>query len=184
MIGVGEQFPEFQLVGVSGNMGNLHEEWLDADHDFITVKSWQLKDWSVIYFYPKDFTFICPTEIVGMDNLMSETDEVYGISPDNEYCKWNWKCEQGDHSELYGTIHPLLADCNNVLAEELGIVNEDEGVPYRATYIVDPEGVIQHLSINALNTGRNANEILRTLQALKAGGLTGCEWNPGDDFVA
>ena len=184
MIGVGEQFPEFQLVGVSGNMGNLHEEWLDADHDFITVKSWQLKDWSVIYFYPKDFTFICPTEIVGMDNLMSETDEVYGISPDNEYCKWNWKCEQGDHSDLYGTIHPLLADCNNVLAEELGIVNEDEGVPYRATYIVDPEGVIQHLSINALNTGRNANEILRTLQALKAGGLTGCEWNPGDDFVA
>ena len=147
------------------------------------MKSWQLKDWSVIYFYPKDFTFICPTEIVGMDNLMSETDEVYGISPDNEYCKWNWKT--GDEpQQLYGTIHPLLADCNNVLAEELGIVNEDEGVPYRATYIVDPEGVIQHLSINALNTGRNANEILRTLQALKAGGLTGCEWNPGDDFVA
>ena len=184
MIGVGEKFPEFELIGVSGNMANLNPDWPDADHDFITVKSWQLKDWSVIYFYPKDFTFICPTEIVGMDNLMSETDEVYGISPDNEYCKWNWKCEQGDHSDLYGTIHPLLADCNNVLAEELGIVNEDEGVPYRATYIVDPEGVIQHLSINALNTGRNANEILRTLQALKAGGLTGCEWNPGDDFVA
>ena len=184
MIGVGDKFPEFELTGVSGNQSNLKEDWPDADHDFITVKSWQLKDWSVIYFYPKDFTFICPTEIVGMDNLMSETDEVYGISPDNEYCKWNWKCEQGDHTDLYGTIHPLLADCNNVLAEELGIVNEDEGVPYRATYIVDPEGVIQHLSINALNTGRNANEILRTLQALKAGGLTGCEWNPGDDFVA
>ena len=184
MIGVGDKFPEFELTGVSGNQSNLKEDWSDADHDFITVKSWQLKDWSVIYFYPKDFTFICPTEIVGMDNLMSETDEVYGISPDNEYCKWNWKCEQGDHSDLYGTIHPLLADCNNVLAEELGIVNEDEGVPYRATYIVDPEGVIQHLSINAINTGRNANEILRTLQALKAGGLTGCEWNPGDDFVA
>ena len=184
MIGVGDKFPEFELTGVSGNQSNLKEDWPDADHDFITLKSWQLKDWSVIYFYPKDFTFICPTEIVGMDNLMSETDEVYGISPDNEYCKWNWKCEQGDHSDLYGTIHPLLADCNNVLAEELGIVNEDEGVPYRATYIVDPEGVIQHLSINALNTGRNANEILRTLQALKAGGLTGCEWNPGDDFVA
>jgi len=183
MIGVGDKFPEFELTGVSGNQSNLKEDWPDADHDFITVKSWQLKDWSVIYFYPKDFTFICPTEIVGMDNLMSETDEVYGISPDNEYCKWNWKTGD-EHQQLYGTIHPLLADCNNVIAEELGIVNEDEGVPYRATYIVDPEGVIQHLSINALNTGRNANEILRTLQALKAGGLTGCEWNPGDDFVA
>ena len=183
MIGVGDKFPEFELTGVSGNKSNLNPDWPDADHDFITVKSWQLKDWSVIYFYPKDFTFICPTEIVGMDNLMSETDEVYGISPDNEWCKWNWKTGD-EHQQLYGTIHPLLADCNNVLAEELGIVNEDEGVPYRATYIVDPEGVIQHLSINAINTGRNANEILRTLQALKAGGLTGCEWNPGDDFVA
>ena len=70
-----------------------------------------------------------------------------------------------------------------MLAEDLGIVNEEEGVPYRATYIVDPQGIIQHLSINALNTGRNANEVLRTLQALKAGGLTGCEWTPGDDFV-
>ena len=69
-----------------------------------------------------------------------------------------------------------------MLADELGIVS-DEGVPYRATYIVDPEGYIQHISINALNTGRNANEILRTLQALKAGGLTGCEWTPGEDFV-
>ena len=161
---------------------NLHEEWLDADHDFITVKSWQLKDWSVIYFYPKDFTFICPTEIVGMDNLMAETYEVYGVSPDNEYCKWNWKTSD-EHAPLYGTTHPLLADCNNELAKKLVIVS-DEGVPYRATYIVDPEGIIQHISINALNTGRNANEILRTLQALKAGGLTGCEWNPGDDFVA
>ena len=136
-------------------MANLNPDWSDADHDFITVKSWQLKDWSVIYFYPKDFTFICPTEIVGMDNLMSETNEVYGISPDNEYCKWNWKT-QDEYHELYGTIHPLLADCNNVLAEKLGIVS-DEGVPYRATYIVDPEGTIQHVSINALNTGRMLN---------------------------
>ena len=176
MLSVGEKFPPFVLNGVNENNEFVQ---VSVDEGYTPLKN----DWSVIYFYPKDFTFICPTEIVGMDNLMSETDEVYGISPDNEYCKWNWKTGD-EHQQLYGTIHPLLADCNNVLAEELGIVNEDEGVPYRATYIVDPEGVIQHLSINALNTGRNANEILRTLQALKAGGLTGCEWNPGDDFVA
>ena len=182
MIGVGDKFPEFKLNGVSGNMSFQDENWKDADHDFITVNSWELSDWSVIYFYPKDFTFICPTEIVGMDTLLQETDEVYGISPDNEYCKWNWKTGD-EHAELYGVQHPLLADCNNVLADELGIVS-DEGVPYRATYIVDPEGFIQHISVNALNTGRNANEILRTLQALKAGGLTGCEWTPGDEFVA
>ena len=181
MIGVGDKFPEFELNGVSGHMGNIDPDWKDADHDFIKVSSWDLSDWSVIYFYPKDFTFICPTEIVGMDSLLQETNEVFGISPDNEYCKWNWKT-QDEHAELYGVAHALLADCNNVLAEELGIVS-DEGVPYRATYIVDPDGYIQHISVNALNTGRNANEVLRTLQALKAGGLTGCEWNPGDEFV-
>ena len=147
MIGVGDKFPEFELNGVSGHMGNIDPDWKDADHDFIKVSSWDLSDWSVIYFYPKDFTFICPTEIVGMDSLLQETNEVFGISPDNEYCKWNWKTGD-EHAELYGVAHALLADCNN-----------------------------------ALNTGRNANEVLRTLQALKAGGLTGCEWNPGDEFV-
>ena len=68
--------------------------------------------------------------------------------------------------------------------ETLGIVNEDEGVCNRATFIIDPEGIIQHVSVNHLDTGRNAKEILRTLKAIKAGGLTGCEWEPGDDFVA
>ena len=77
-----------------------------------------------------------------------------------------------------------MADCGLELSDELGIVNREEGVCYRATYIVDDDGMIQHVSVNALDTGRNANEILRTLQALKAGGLTGCEWQPGEDFVA
>ena len=174
MIGVGEEFPHTTLNGVVG---------INPDKVIKQVYTDDVQgNWKVIFFYPKDFTFICPTEIVGMDNLMAETYEVYGISPDNEYCKWNWKTTD-EHAPLYGTTHPLLADCNNELAKKLGIVS-DEGVPYRATYIVDPDGIIQHISINALNTGRNANEILRTLQALKAGGLTGCEWNPGDDFVA
>ena len=115
-----------------------------------------------------------------MDVLLQETDEVYGISPDNEFCKATWK----EASGLIRNIkHTLVADCGNVLAEQLGIVS-DENVPYRATYILDPEGFIQHVSVNALDTGRNADEILRTLRALKAGGLTGCQWEPGDDFVA
>ncbi len=103
-------------------------------------------------------------------------------------------CERGFSSiptvlvlEANGMIrniqHTLVADCGNVLAEQLGIVS-DENVPYRATYILDPEGFIQHVSINALDTGRNADEILRTLRALKAGGLNGCQWEPGDSFVA
>ena len=105
---------------------------------------------------------------------------VIGISGDNEFCKLAWKKD----NELIGRIrHPLAADCGLGLSHALGIVNDDEGVCYRATFIIDPEQVIQHVSVNALDTGRNAHEVLRTLQALKAGGLTGCEWNPGEDFV-
>ena len=167
MIGVGENFPDFSMQGVND------------ENDIIDVDV-LLKEWTVVYFYPKDFTFICPTEIADMDYLVDEAD-VIGISGDNEYCKLAWK-EQ--NSAIRNIRHILAADCGLYLANELGIVDEENGVPFRATYIVDPEGIIQHVSVNALDTGRNANEVLRTIQALKAGGLTGCSWQPGDDFVA
>jgi len=133
----------------------------------------------VLFFYPKDFTFICPTEISEMDKLCSEAD-VIGVSGDNEFCKLAWK---KDNSLIRDINHILAADCGLTLSRKLGIVDEENGVCYRATFIIDPEGVIQHVSVNALDTGRNADEVLRTLQALKAGGLTGCSWTPGDEFV-
>ena len=173
MIGVGEKFPPFKLNGI------------DKDNNFVSVEVLEnyepLKnDWTVVYFYPKDFTFICPTEIAGMDMLVDHAT-VIGISGDNEFCKLAWKKD----NELIGNInHSLAADCGLRLAEELGIVDEEAGVCYRATYIIDRNDVVQHVSVNALDTGRNANEVLRTLQGIKAGGLTGCEWQPGEDFVA
>ena len=168
MIGVGEEFPYFELQGV------------DSDNSIGIVTRDDFEGWKVFYFYPKDFTFICPTEIAGMDMLVSEAS-VCGFSGDNEFCKLAWK----EDNELIRDIkHSLVADCGLSLSEELEIVNENEGVCYRATYIVDGDDIIQHVSVNALDTGRNANEVLRTLQALKAGGLTGCEWQPGEDFVA
>ena len=167
MLGVGENFPDFSMQGVND------------ENDIIDVDV-LLKEWTVVYFYPKDFTFICPTEIADMDYLVDEAD-VIGISGDNEYCKLAWK-EQ--NSAIRNIRHILAADCGLYLANELGIVDNENGVPFRATYIIDPEGIVQHVSVNALDTGRNANEVLRTLQALKAGGLTGCSWQPGDEFVA
>ena len=112
--------------------------------------------------------------------LVSEAD-VCGFSGDNEFCKLAWK---QSNDIIQDIDHTLAADCGLSLSEELEIVNEEEGVCYRATYIVDKDNFIQHVSVNALDTGRNASEVLRTLQALKAGGLTGCEWQPGEDFVA
>ena len=170
MVGVGERFPDgFQLNGV------------DRTNPMVTFSSDSLYgDWSVIYFYPKDFTFICPTEIAAFDKLVPHCN-VVGISGDNEFCKLAWK---QDNKLIQNIQHTLVADCGLVLSDELDIVNRDEGVCYRATYILDDDAMIQHISVNALDTGRNAEEILRTLQALKAGGLTGCDWQPGDDFVA
>ena len=181
MLGIGDRFPEFKLNAVSGNMLQKDPDWKDADHEFITVDNWSLRDWSVIYFYPKDFTFICPTEIFAFEKVAEQENcSVYGISPDNEYCHLEWL---ESNPTLVDVSFPLLADSGNMLAEDLEIVSE-ENVPYRATYIVDPEGIIQHASANALDTGRDIDEIIRTLHALRAGGLTGCSWTAGDEFVA
>jgi len=165
---VGDEFPTFNLQGVN------------SANDITEVSLEEHVGWSVIYLYPKDFTFICPTEIAAMDILVDEA-RVIGISGDNEFCKQAWRNVNGMIREIN---HELAADTGLYLSSELGIVDIDNGVCYRATFIVDPNGTIQSVSVNALDTGRNAQEILRTLQALKAGGLTGCAWNPGDEFVA
>jgi len=172
MITVGDKFPAFTLQGVNSN-----NEFVEVS---VTEHYDPLKhDYTVIYFYPKDFTFICPTEIAGMDMLVDEAN-VIGISGDNEFCKLAWKKD----NELIGSIkHSLAADCGLRLAEDLGIVNEDEGVCYRATFIIDKNDIVQHVSVNALDTGRNAKEVLRTLQAIKAGGLTGCAWEEGEELL-
>ena len=169
MLSVNDMFPAFRLEGVN------------AENQICTITQEQLiGSWSVIYFYPKDFTFICPTEIAGMDKLMDEAI-VLGISGDNEYCKLNWKLQ----NDIIGKIkHTLAGDTGLYLSGECGILDIDEGVCLRATFIVNPEGEIQHVSVTAMDTGRSADEILRTLQALKAGGLTGCGWEPGDQYVA
>ncbi len=168
MIGVGEQFP------------NMHLQGVDIDNSILDIDILTPESWSVIYFYPKDFTFICPTEITAMAKLVDDAD-VIGVSGDNEFCKIAWKTADG---RIRNIKHILAADCGLVLSNKLGIVDPNENVCLRATYIIDPDGVIQHVSVNALDTGRNAEEVLRTLQALKSGGLTGCAWQPEDDFVA
>ena len=169
MYSVGDIFPDFDLPSCDAD-NNLGTTTIPDDDDW----------WSVFYFYPKDFTFICPTEIRDMDKLVDEDCNVLGFSGDNEFCKLNWK----ENNDLIKNIrHTLVADTGLRLSTELGIVDEENGVCFRATFIIDPEGVIQHTSCNALDTGRNVDEVIRTLHALKSGGLTACSWQVGDDFV-
>ena len=114
-----------------------------------------------------------------MDMLVSEAS-VCGFSGDNEFCKLAWK---EDNDLIQDIKHSLVADCGLSLSEELEIVNKNEGVCYRATYIVDSDDIIQHVSVNERDTGRNVEEIIRTVKALQAGGKTGCDWEPGDDLL-
>lgn len=151
-------FPELQL------------EALTANRQFEKVDMAKAEGWKVIYFYPKDFTFVCPTEIVDFDNHVDQFAEldatVYGVSPDNEYCHLGWR---DSHPDLKDLKHTLVADSGNKLATMMGIVSEEANVPYRVTYIVDPNGVIKHVSMHGLNVGRNASEVLRVLDSTQKG---------------
>ncbi|MFA7277316.1 MAG: peroxiredoxin [Pseudobdellovibrionaceae bacterium] len=181
MLGVGDLLPEFEVVGVKPKFMR-HEENGESAFETITEKSFEGK-WKIFYFYPKDFTFVCPTEIAEFASLESEFRDrdaiVMGGSVDNEFCKLAWR---RDHKDLHELNQWMFADTNGSLVDGLGI-REDSGVAYRATYIADPHGVIQHVSVNNLNVGRNPKEILRILDALQTDELCPCNRPVGGDNI-
>ena len=181
MKGVGEEILDFEVIGVKPKF-NMHEENGQTAFETITKESFKDK-WKVIYFYPKDFTFICPTEIVEYAKLNSEFLErdcvVLGGSTDNEHCKLAWRREHNDLSKL---DQWSFADTQGTLVDALGIRSE-EGVALRATYIIDPHNIIQHVSVNNLNVGRNPAETLRILDALQTDELCPCNRPVGGDTI-
>jgi peroxiredoxin (alkyl hydroperoxide reductase subunit C) len=132
-----------------------------------------------------DFTFVCPTEIRGFQSLLSqfksEGADVIGASTDSFYSHGAWFSDR----EIFGeeVTHPVLADTNHAVSRAFGVLKEDLGVAYRATVIVDNEGVVRSVAVNDLSAGRSPEEALRTVQALQSGGLCGANWKKGDDFV-
>jgi peroxiredoxin (alkyl hydroperoxide reductase subunit C) len=172
MLSVGDRFPSFRLKAtVSTDPACSFREL--SDHD-------DRGRWKIFFFYPKDFTFVCPTEIAGFARLQPEFEKrgarVYGGSTDSEFVHRAWR----EHEPLLRDLpFPLLADLRRDLSQALGILDRDEGVCLRATFIVDPEGVIRFASANDLAVGRNPDEVSRVLDALQSGGLTGCGWSAG-----
>lgn len=181
MLGVGDQMPEFDIVGVKPKF-MAHEENGESAFEGLTDKSFEGK-WKVFFFYPKDFTFICPTEIVEFAKLNGEFADrdcvVLGGSTDNEFCKLAWRRE---HPDLNNLDMWMFSDTTGDLIDGLGI-REESGVAYRATYIVDPHNVIQHVSVNGLSVGRNPKEILRILDALQTDELCPCNRPVGGDTI-
>ena len=181
MKGIGEKLPEFKVTGVKPKFNKNEENGISAFED-ITQDSFKEK-WKVIFFYPKDFTFVCPTEIVEFAKLNSEFEDrdtvVLGGSTDNEFCKLAWRRE---HPELNQLNQYSFADTNGSLVDGLGVRSES-GVALRATFIVDPDNVIQHVSVNNLNVGRNPQEILRILDGLQTDELCPCNRSIGGDTL-
>ena len=171
MLTVGDRFPEFALKAVVGR---------EPGHEFAEVTRPRDK-WFVMFFWPMDFTFVCPTEIAEFGRRYPDfracDTEVLGASTDTHYVHLAWR---NTHPELRDLPLPMLADTKRELSSALGILHKQEGVPLRATYIVDPEGVIRFASVNDLDVGRNVEEVLRVLNALRTGELTPCNWHKGE----
>lgn len=181
MLGVGKKFPEFSVKAVDGKPFDditIDNVFIDINH-----KTYEGK-WLVVFFYPKDFTFICPTEIAAFGDLNEEFSDrdtqVLTGSTDSEFVHWAWRKHQ---EELKDLPFPMIADVKRTLCQELGILDEEEGVAQRATFIVDPDGIIRHVSVNDLSVGRNPKEVLRVLDALQTDELCPCNWSKGEETI-
>lgn len=187
---IGYKLQKFEVTGVKPGA-------LSPDNAFQAINETSfIGKWKVIVFYPKDFTFVCPTEIVAYDKLNSDFNDRDAVlmigSTDNEFCKLAWK---NAHEDLKKTTSWMFADTqreqwvdtgglvNLSLVEQLGVFSHTAGAALRATFIVDPDNVIQHVTVNNLDVGRNPEETLRILDALQTGELCACNRAVGGETL-
>lgn len=174
MINLGEKFPVMEKKAVVSIEPGKEFQSIRTDEN---VKS---KKWMVMFWYPKDFTFICPTEIAEFNRNFEEFKKrntlLVGASTDSEYVHLAWRT---NHKDLKDLKFPLIADTSKSLADVLGILTDDEKVAHRATFIIDPDGIVRWVCVNDQDVGRNVKEVLRVLDALQIGVKTPCNWEPG-----
>jgi peroxiredoxin (alkyl hydroperoxide reductase subunit C) len=176
MLSVGEKFPVYSVTATVSRDKNKAFET-------ITNESYPGK-WKVYFFWPKDFTFVCPTEIAAFGKINNEFQDrdaqVLGGSVDSEFVHLAWR---NDHEDLRDLPFPMLADVKRDLTEQLGILDPQAGVAQRATFIVDPEGIIRFVYVTDLSVGRNPQEVLRVLDALQTDELCPCNWQKGEETL-
>ena len=173
MLTVGDKLPPFALQAVVGT---------EPGREFAELTDRSFADrWRVLFFWPMDFTFVCPTEIAAFgrraDEFRRRGAEVLGASTDTHYVHLAWR---NSHPDLKELPFPMLSDIKRELTGTLGVLDEKAGVALRATFVVDPEGVIRHVSVNDLSVGRNPQEVLRILDALQTDELCPCNWHKGE----
>jgi lipoyl-dependent peroxiredoxin subunit C len=176
MLSVGDKFPQFKLKATVST--DLAKAFTDIDNDTYGGK------WLCVFFYPKDFTFVCPTEISGFAQVngqfLDRDCQILTGSVDSEFVHHAWRTH---HKDLNTLPFPMLADVKRELTTALGILDKDEGVAQRATFLVDPQGIIRFVYVTDLSVGRNPQEVLRVLDALQTDELCPCNWTPGEDTL-
>jgi peroxiredoxin (alkyl hydroperoxide reductase subunit C) len=183
LLTIGDQFPAYNLKAViGGDLSKVNAQQPDDYFTTITNEDHPGK-WRIVFFWPKDFTFVCPTEIAAFGKLNDEfadrDAQVLGASVDNEFVHFQWRAQ---HEDLKTLPFPILSDLNRELAAASGVLNAD-GVADRATFIVDPFNVVQFVSVTAGSVGRNVDEVLRVLDALQSDELCACNWRKGDPTI-
>jgi peroxiredoxin (alkyl hydroperoxide reductase subunit C) len=177
MLTVGDKFPQFSVKATVA-IDSLDTAFTTIDNDTYQGK------WTLVFFYPKDFTFVCPTEIKGFADLNSQFADrdcqVLAASTDSEFVHLAWR---KDHKDLRALPFPMLADTAKRLTTALGILDAEEGVAKRATFLVDPQGVIRFAYVTDGSVGRNPAEVLRVLDALQTDELCPCNWSQGEQTL-
>ncbi len=176
MLAIGEKFPDFSVTAtVSTNKDNAFKTITGEDYP---------GKWKIYFFWPKDFTFVCPTEIAAFGKLNKEFKDrdaqILGGSIDSEFVHLAWR---NHHPDLNDLPFPMLADIKRELCGQLGILDEKEGVAQRATFVVDPDNVIRFVYVTDLSVGRNPQEVLRVLDALQTDELCPCTWQKGQETL-
>ena len=174
MTTIGQKLPAFALKAVSDTSGAF---------PVLTDQSFAGK-WKVFVFWPKDFTFVCPTEIIGFNDVEGEfadrDAQLIGASTDSDFVHLAWRQSRAD---LGAVKYPWLADIKKEFATALGVLEPNEGVAFRATIITDPDNIVRYVAVNDLNVGRNPQEVLRVLDALQTDELCPCNWQKGEDTL-
>ena len=169
MVQVGQKAPDFEAEAV-------------LDQDFCKIKLSDYKGkWVVLFFWPLDFTFVCPTEVTAfskrLDDFKALGAEVLGVSIDSKFTHLAWK-------EKIGTIdYPMLSDITKEISSLFGVLLEIEGIALRGLFIIDPEGTLRYQVVHDLSVGRNVDEVLRVLKALQTGELCPIDWDEGMDTL-
>ena len=176
MLTVGDRFPSFDLKAVvSADLKTAFTQRTDES---------DAGKWKVVFFWPKDFTFVCPTEIAGFGRAEREfadrDAQILGVSIASEFVHQAWR---RSHDDLRNLPFPMLADVKRELSTSLGILDPDAGVAQRATFIVDPQGVVRFVYVTDMSVGRSPEEVLRVLDGLQTDELCPCNWKKGDETL-